>query len=116
LHVSSEDTVLNGGAQTFAVLDELLIQRLCNFGTGSIGVGRPISPLSIGVQRELRNNQQSAPNIKQTKVVSSVLVREDSECRDLFRQVFRIGYLVAPSHAQKHQRTTSDLPDNTTGN
>jgi hypothetical protein len=72
--------------------------------------------LSIGVQRELRNNQQSAAYIKQTKVVSSLLVRENPERRDLFRQIFRIGSPVAPFHAQKDKLTAPDLPNLLTGN
>jgi hypothetical protein len=114
--VRSECAFLNIGAQAFAALDEVLIQRLGKFWARRLGIGRPISSLSIGVQRELRNNQQFASDTKQAKIVFPVLVREDPERGNLFCQVFRIGSVIAPLYPEKHESTTSDLPAKTTRN
>src|SRR5262249_48843764 len=72
------------------------------------GEARPVPPLRIGDERELRDDERRASHVEQRAIEPPLLVREDPQPRDLAREPVRGRNLVRLRDAEEHAETVVD--------
>ena len=74
-----------------AELHELLVERDGDLGAGGGEKLRPASLLTVAVERELRDDQHLAADVRQATVHFAGFILENTQARELFGQLHGLG-------------------------
>jgi hypothetical protein len=99
----------NSKARVLESLSEALIKHIGLGGRRGIRKRRPVAFTTVPVEGKLRNHEEFAFNVDDRSIHFTLIVRENTETRDLVGQRFRVSLGVVFSDSQKNAKAQADV-------
>lgn len=96
-------------ARVLESLSEALIKHIGLGGRRGIRKRRPVAFTTVPVEGKLRNHEEFAFNVDDRSIHFTLIVRENTETRDLVGQRFRVSLGVVFSDSQKNAKAQADV-------
>ena len=97
----------NSKARVLESLSEALIKHIGLGGRRGIRKRRPVAFTTVPVEGKLRNHEEFAFNVDDRSIHFTLIIRENTETRDLVGQRFRVSLGVVFSDSQKNAKARS---------
>ncbi len=108
LHIGAEAPGFGSHPKTPAFVGDALVDRHRLIAAQCPGERRAPALAGVGVERELRHQQDLAAALEHRAVEASILVGEDAQTGDLARQPSRLRPAVATADADENEQTGRD--------
>ena len=93
---------------------EVAIQAFRFFSGRGIGEGRTVAFDAVGVERELRYDEQLAADLENGSIHFILMIFEDSQVLDLFSEIVGIAVAIMLADTQQDAKAATDLTDDNT--
>ena len=92
-------------------LHHMLVKSLCERRNGRVSKGRPITLLTISVQRELGNNEKLSANVCHRQVQFALVIFKDAQLLNFRRQKVSITLVVLFAYTEKNTQSGTNSRD-----
>src|SRR5258708_9292919 len=90
---------------------EVLKETFCNYWRRGIGKTGTAAPAHIGIERELRDDQNFSAGIEERAVHLAFFVAEDAHMDNLISQSLYLNLAIGPPYSKKYQKSLTYLAD-----
>ena len=105
LHIGTEFSGFNDGNFFFALFNDVLVEFIGKRRVASTIECRAIALISIGIQRQLRNEQKRTANILDGEVRLSVFVGNDAERKHFLDEAVGDFASIVLAYANQHKES-----------
>src|SRR5436189_339453 len=105
LHTSSKSPTGDSKPTASNCLFETIHQRFSNHGTRSTDNTWAAAPAHIGIERELRDNQNFSTDIEKRTVHLAFIVSKDAQMDNFIRQGLYLSLTIVLPHSKQYQKS-----------
>src|SRR5260370_20239592 len=110
-HISTKNPTCDSKPIASKSILEVLKETFCNYWRRSIGEAGAAAPAHIGIERELRDDQNFSAGIEERTVHLALIVAKDAQIDNFISQGLYLNLAIVPPYSQKHQQPLVNLAD-----